>query len=371
MVERGIEYVMSRRVPRTDYEAEDAVWSGAVFANDTSGYTGTGFIDYKNPSNDYIEWTVNVPADSVYTLSWRYALSSGDRPLELKIDGQVLDSGISFPATGSWTTWDLTADLVVDLTAGSHTVRTTAIGSSGANIDLLRVYEGLNLEDVDAYVRAGTNADTNYGSAVTLDVKNQGVDHSYTRESYLRFNYSFGEPGPIQSANLILTPSYLQAGGDTTVMTVRLLDDADDGWVENEITFNNRPQGTGLEATFLKSDLQLGVPYSIDVTSLVNQAMNANKVASFQIVTNAAYHIVFHSQEAGTDVPILEIITFMPGDVNEDGFVNLVDFAMFAEHWGDMDCSDGVPTPCGRANIDGDNDVDIDDLLELAGDWLQ
>jgi hypothetical protein len=42
------------------YEAEDAFLSGPVKSTVFPGYTGTGFADYVNPSNDYIEWTVNV-----------------------------------------------------------------------------------------------------------------------------------------------------------------------------------------------------------------------------------------------------------------------------------------------------------------------
>ena len=44
------------------YEAEDAVLSGAVVASNQGGYTGTGFADYLNASNDYVEWTVNMPS---------------------------------------------------------------------------------------------------------------------------------------------------------------------------------------------------------------------------------------------------------------------------------------------------------------------
>jgi len=37
------------------YEAEDAVLSGATIATNHTGYSGTGFVDYKNRSNDYIQ----------------------------------------------------------------------------------------------------------------------------------------------------------------------------------------------------------------------------------------------------------------------------------------------------------------------------
>jgi hypothetical protein len=41
-------------------EAEKAVLNGAVVAYNQSGYTGSGFVDYKNASGDFIEWTVNA-----------------------------------------------------------------------------------------------------------------------------------------------------------------------------------------------------------------------------------------------------------------------------------------------------------------------
>ncbi|MCK4564427.1 MAG: hypothetical protein KAU94_07125, partial [Verrucomicrobia bacterium] len=121
------------------YEAEDAVLSGAVVASNIADYTGTGFVDYVNASGDYIEWTVSAAAAGEAELSFRYALSSGDRPLEVQVNGQVVASSLSFPATGAWTTWDYTATVPVTLNAGDNTVRTTAIGSSGGNIDHLLV----------------------------------------------------------------------------------------------------------------------------------------------------------------------------------------------------------------------------------------
>ena len=57
------------------------------------------------------------------------------------------------------------------------------------------------------------------------------------------------------------------------------------------------------------------------------------------------------------------------GDIDMDGFVNYKDFVQLGKNWLDSDCSD--PIPCGRADIDGDNDMDIEDLSNLAGDWLQ
>jgi len=77
---------------QTTYEAEAAVLSGCVVSSVLSGYTGTGFADYLNPSNDYVEWTVNVGTSGQYELQFRYALSSGNRPLQIKVNGQVVVS---------------------------------------------------------------------------------------------------------------------------------------------------------------------------------------------------------------------------------------------------------------------------------------
>lgn len=120
-------------------EAEQAKVVGGVTASSHSGYTGDGFVDYLNPTGDYIEWTVNVPATDTYSLGFRYALgSSSSRPLAIGVNGVVVASSLAFPSTGSWTNWQ-TVTIATTLQEGSNTVRTTATGSSGANVDHLAV----------------------------------------------------------------------------------------------------------------------------------------------------------------------------------------------------------------------------------------
>ena len=50
-------------------------------------------------------------------------------------------------------------------------------------------------------------------------------------------------------------------------------------------------------------------------------------------------------------------------------FVNLEDFAQFAEYWLEVSC-DGGNDYCNGADINGDNSVDIDDLELFANEWL-
>ncbi len=120
-------------------EAEDARIHGAVVATDHSNYSGTGFVDYQNPSGDYIEWTAHIPLEDKYEISFAYALAIGDRPLEIKVNGHVVASRLHFPATGSFEVWGTTEPLVVQLKAGDNTIRATAIGASGANIDYMTI----------------------------------------------------------------------------------------------------------------------------------------------------------------------------------------------------------------------------------------
>lgn len=119
-------------------QAENAIYHGAVVASNNSGYNGSGFIDFLNASGDDISWTVNIPAVGSYTLSFRYAITSGNRPLSLTVNGTVKVPGLDFPGTGSVTTWN-NITTIQDLIAGNNTITLTSIGSNGGNIDELVV----------------------------------------------------------------------------------------------------------------------------------------------------------------------------------------------------------------------------------------
>ncbi len=123
-------------------EAEDAVKSGVQASTLHAGYTGTGFGDYINASGDYLEWTANVPVAGTYTLSFRYGLgAAAGRPLAISVNGSVVQPSMAFPSTSTWTNWQ-TISITAGLNAGNNTIRATAIGSSGANVDHLIVTSG-------------------------------------------------------------------------------------------------------------------------------------------------------------------------------------------------------------------------------------
>jgi hypothetical protein len=126
---------------QTIYEAEAATLSGPSASTEYGGYTGSGYADYNNASGDYVEFALNASSTGSYPVTFRYANggSTGARPLELKVNGAVVVGSLDFPQTGSWVTWAYTATNNVTFNAGVNTVRITATGTSGANVDHLLV----------------------------------------------------------------------------------------------------------------------------------------------------------------------------------------------------------------------------------------
>src|SRR3954452_16859950 len=123
--------------PAGAYEAEDAVLSGPEVMATQAGFSGTGFADFVNNAGDSISWTVNAQSAGLYDLKFRYALQSGSRPLEVRVNGQIVNSSFNFQATGSWTTWQYATLQSEQLLAGTNSIQITATGSSGPNLDHL------------------------------------------------------------------------------------------------------------------------------------------------------------------------------------------------------------------------------------------
>jgi uncharacterized delta-60 repeat protein len=120
------------------FQAEQATVVGAQVASNTQGYTGTGFVDFLHGTDDSIEWSFDN-AGGGRTLTFRYANgSTADRPLELRVNGQVINPRLSFAPTGGWSVWR-EVGVTVDLAAGINRVKLTSVGNNGANIDVLKV----------------------------------------------------------------------------------------------------------------------------------------------------------------------------------------------------------------------------------------
>ena len=120
-------------------QAEAAALSGAVVGRSNGGYSGTGYADYQRAAGDYVEFAYDAPAVGDYLLEFRYANgSAANRPLDLRVNGAVARRGLPFAPTGSWSAWR-TAAVTLSLPAGRNTIRLTAAGNSGPNLNALTV----------------------------------------------------------------------------------------------------------------------------------------------------------------------------------------------------------------------------------------
>ncbi|MEO1261422.1 MAG: T9SS type A sorting domain-containing protein [Bacteroidota bacterium] len=127
----GVDNCLDRK-----YEAEDAVLNEVAFRNNQPQFCGLGFIDFLHQNGDYIEFTVQVTQEGLHTLAFRYALEEGNRPLELSINGDVVEPELDFPATGAWANWEFVS-LDYFLNVGTHAIRIATAGNHGPNVDQL------------------------------------------------------------------------------------------------------------------------------------------------------------------------------------------------------------------------------------------
>ena len=135
--------------------------------------------------------------------------------------------------------------------------------------------------EADAPVYGGSHSTTNFGASTYHQVR-RSVWSEYKGEAYLRFDYST-VTAEVTRAVLKLTPIYVAAGYEDVEFRVRLVDDTGDGWVEDSITWADRPTGSGTYVTFTGSQLTVNEAFELDVTSLLQQASNANGVATFHV----------------------------------------------------------------------------------------
>lgn len=124
------------------YQAENATISHGVVESNHAGYTGTGFVNYDNAVGGFVEWSVPATTAGNLSIAIRYANgvangASVDRPMDISANGTLVRTGLSFPSTGDWDTWQ-TVTFTVGLSAGTNRIRATAVTANGGpNVDVL------------------------------------------------------------------------------------------------------------------------------------------------------------------------------------------------------------------------------------------
>ena len=136
----------TRRRPNPD-TGPDGLWDN---------FSGTGYLDMGTQTGDSGAFTIAVPEDGVYTLTFRYANGGGNgnaRPMDLSLDGSVVGT-IPFAHTTTFGNWT-NVSIDVALTAGSRTFTiANASANGGPNIDRITISNSA----ADSQRRRGRNS---------------------------------------------------------------------------------------------------------------------------------------------------------------------------------------------------------------------
>lgn len=324
--------------------------SGSVVNNFPEGVHTINYRDIKEGWQTPISEHVTITAGQTKSLNRRYT-----RIGDINIDGLI--NLVDFYMLAN--KWQLSGVFAEDIDRNGSV--------SYGDLHLLAEYwltpEWKPLR-ADSYVRGGDNSNSNFGSSVLLFVKSAPTS-SDTYKSYLRFNYAHLKGYRVQMATLKLTPTSVQT--DRT-LGISLVEDSGEQWYEAKINWNNKPAASGKTATFSSNSLAVKQPFYIDVTSLLNQEMNANKIATFQIdalTQSSTGANIFASREHSlTELrPRLEVTMALAGDVDSDGAVNMADLCEISKQWKGNGSADIAPGG-------GDGVVDVIDLKAVAENWL-
>jgi pectate lyase len=131
----------------TEYQAETGTMiTGGTIDSNNAGFTGTGFANTPNAVGAWYEIVVNVATAGVHNLRFRYSNGSAvDRTVSVVVNASQQINSLSFPNTGSFTTWNSVV-FSLNLVQGNNTIRFVSLTSSGAaNLDRLDVCQSAPL----------------------------------------------------------------------------------------------------------------------------------------------------------------------------------------------------------------------------------
>jgi beta-glucanase (GH16 family) len=185
------------------------------------------------------------------------------------------------------------------------------LGTSTAtfDVDYVRVYPYSPAVSIwtlaptaDSYVRDGSYAGTNFGSANVLIVKSDAT--GYNRQSYLRFDLS-QVTGKVQQATLYLTPTGV---GQTNVLD-RLGVANNDTWTESGLTWNNQPGYSSILSTGKVYDANIVNDLDATAGTIAGTPVSLELLPNG--VTGSNAWVNFASREAITQsqIPSLVVLT--------------------------------------------------------------
>lgn len=189
--------------------------------NNHSGYVGAGFANPADTNGASIYWNAYFDASVVKSFTFRYA-STNSRSANLIINGVNVASGIQFPATGSFATWDYVT-VNASVAPGDAEVKLQADSAAGLpNIDSFELIGG-GPENTPPTLAAIGN--WTIGAGQTLSLTNPATDLD-TPMQVLTFSLLTAPTNAVLNTNngvLAWRPLVTQAGS-TNPFTVKVTD---------------------------------------------------------------------------------------------------------------------------------------------------
>ncbi len=239
---------------------------------------------------------------------------------EYYIDTPPWAGGVAVPMNASDGAFNATSEAVTasvsaaPLSIGQHTVYVRGRDSLGnwGPVSAVFVTVSNNSQQLvelapvaDSTVRSGQYANSNYGSATTLVVRNASSASS-TRWSYLRFDTS-AFTGTAGSAKVRL----FGRNSSTGAITVQAFSVADNTWTETGLTWNNRPASGTTPIASQSVSSSTNAVYEFDITAYVNAERAAGRpVISivFKSANVTSNNFSFNSDENSTS-PVRLVLT--------------------------------------------------------------
>ena len=153
----------------------------------------------------------------------------------------------------------------------------------------------------DAYVRGGTSSGSNFGTATTVEVKNDS-NIDYLRKAY--YKYVLDGVKTVNNAKLRVYGNNVE---DTSAVAVKAFGVDNDNWSEYTLTYSNSPtpQSTSQSTVNITGTDRY---YEFDVTGFVqNQLGDKTATIMLEAVTTSSKRMIFNSKENSSYQPELII----------------------------------------------------------------
>jgi hypothetical protein len=277
-----------------------------ALGNVGAGAIGGGYVDFGTNAGDAVTFDVASNEPGVYTATIRYVNGgTGDRPLLLSVNGAE-PTLVSFPPTGSWTSWSeisVSVPLSDSDNALTLTLPSTAQGGvpNGPNIDQISFDYAdalpadptlvFSIEGEALAIDDGSSlADTVVRSADNPEPSGGGTDQlwgDFSGSGYLDMGAQAGDAGSFsvnvaEAGTYLLTIRYAASGPNNRPMELSV-----DGESQGRIDFASTGTGSAGWDNWTETTVQIDLDAGANVVRLANIGSTGPNIDSLSIHTVA------------------------------------------------------------------------------------